>query len=329
MKKINRSILFILMVSLLMLSGCANKSPMMPKQMFSAPNLKELMPETITAVTLRLNQDLDVTDTAFYPDRGIQASTSWPFMLLPEGETEMKNAKELLAVRMSPQIARKALVVYFSESAEEVKKFKGFLTDHAMKRLYNSRGSKVPVSNWQNKKVADFSDFIEKIGDMNLIEVHRGTKAYDDVLSVFNPFVHDKEQAWSLAKEARDDYYREHGISVASALTEKQMQMVMNDEDLKTKLISFLKDDWYGVITFPLWTPEQYGISVLITKVFKIPTHFWSYDFERPGYMDRKLTAIQGGAMIDHYDKNHGFKSMFSKKDVATMQKMIDEFEKK
>jgi hypothetical protein len=327
--KVKQSILFLLIASLLMLSACGGKQPMLPNEMHSAPNFKKLMPETITAVTLKLNQNLDVSDTAFYPDRGIQPSTSWPYYLLPDGETEMKNAKELLAVRVDPLMSANTLVVCFPESLTGLENNHGVLADHAIKRLYNSKGQMIYAPDWQDRKVSDFSGFIEQVGDMNVIEAHRGEKAYDDILTIFVPFVHEKEKAWSLAINARDSYYLDHDIPVASALTEQQMKMVTGDEKLKTKLISFLKDDWYGVITFPLWTPEQYGMSVLITKVFKIPTHFWSYDFDRPGYMDRKLTAIQGGAMINHYDKNYGFKSMFSPEDVAVLQELIEQVKEK
>ena len=328
MKK-TRGILLILIASLLMLSGCAGHKPMSPIKMYSAPNFSEMMPETITAVTLKLNQNLDVSDTAFYPNYDIKPSTSWPFFRLPSGETDMSKAREFLAVRMDSRSAPNTLVMCFSEKLTAVEKDYGFLGDHAIEHLYNSKGQMIYAPNWQDKEIDDFSGFVEQIGDMNIIEVHRGEKAYDNLLVIFEPFVHEQEEAWSMGIKIRDDRYREVGIPIASILSKQQTKLVMSDEEFKAKLISFLGENWYGVITFPLWTPEQYGVSMLITKVFQIPTKFWSMDMDRPGFMGRKLIAQQGGVMIDYYDKTYGFKSMFSPEDVAVLQELVRQLQER
>ncbi len=327
MKEINRSI-FIFAVLVLMLSGCSTHQPMMSQEMYSAPNFAELMPENITVVRYELNPLLDISDTAFYPDYGFEPSTTWPFYFLPSGETDMKKAKRVLGVRFDLQ-PKPVILIYFPQKLEEIKDSLLFMTDHAGKRVVSSSGQLIFLPDWQSMSSEEINKFVDSIGEMNTIEATRGSQAYKDLVTLLNPFLYQAEKNWLKASSIRDDYYRDSGIKVGSKLTEKQLKFITKDESFKAKIVSFLGENWYGVITFPLWTPEQYGMSVLLTKVFQIPTKFWSYDFDKPGYMDRKLTALQGGSMIEYHDKHYGFKSMFSPEDVKILQELVKQLKQK
>ncbi len=297
--------IFAVVVMLFALSGCAGNMAMQALEMHSAPDFSSKMPDNITVIRLALNAHLDLSDTAFYPDFGVPNSTTWPFYLCAPGQKDINEAKKLMAIRFELSKEQQVLLVYIPEKLENIKNHTGFLTDHAGKRIYSADSKKMAyVPNLTKVKPENFPDVVKPIGSMNTIEAVKGTKQYEDLMSLLDPFKKAAEENWKEALKVRDDYLKAYDIPVGINLSEEQAKILLNDQSFQEKMMSLLTDDWYGVITFPLWTPEQYGVSMLITKVFQIPTKFWKDDLNKPGYMDRTLTASQGAAMILHYKQS-------------------------
>jgi hypothetical protein len=308
----------------IMLVGCSAHKPMEPAAMYTAPDFSKHLPENITVIRLKLNPLLDVADTAFYPDLGLSASTTWPYYLCPPGHENMKEAKEFMVVRLELDDGQKIGLVFLPEKLEKFKAWKGGMTDHAGKRFYGPDGQMAYVPDWETAKIKNFEDIIKPVGEMKTIEAAKGSREYEDLLHLLEPFKAEAAARFELAKKITNDYMKSYGIPIGTSIDDAQMKVLLNDQSFQERMVSLLTDNWYGAITYPLWTPEQYGLSIIISKVFQIPTKFWDFDINRPGYMDRKLTAIQGGAMIDHYDLNYGFKSYFSPEDVAALQEMLE-----
>ncbi len=288
--------IFAVVAALFLLVGCSTHKPMTAIEMHTAPNFEDNLPEHITVLRLKMNEILDLSDTAFNVDLGAMSST-WSFYLCAPGDETPEQARRFLAVRF-PLQDEDVLLVYIPEKLENIKDYKGFVTDHAGKRIFSADASMAHVPGWQKIKVENFPEIIQPVKDMKTIEAQKGSAVYKDLMQLLSPFRKDAEDRWSLASKVRDDYLRAYGVQTGIALDDDQIKQLTQDEDFVEKMKSFLGDNWYGVITFPLWTPEQYGMSILITKVFQIPTKFWSLDVDQPGYMDGKPKRSEVAAMI-------------------------------
>ena len=103
------------------------------------------------------------------------------------------------------------------------------------------------------------------------------------------------------SKEVRK-IYKEYGIPFYSALAcRKKFSKSWKVADATSFLKAIFGEGWYVVATYPILTPQAYGAYVLLTKVFQIPKQLFQEDLNKPGYMDRVLTAGDYYDLLEYY----------------------------
>lgn len=278
------------------------------QEMYTAPDLKTALPEKMTAIVYPLPPILNVPDAALYPDTDIGPSTTWPFILLPKGATDTKEAKKLLAVRVTvPSIFDEPiLIIFVPESYEAVKDNIGFVIDHAAERLVGADGHLYKITDWDRFNPSDCGGVVQPISGLLYSEEIRGTESYNNKLSLLQNFHQEMGDNWYKAQKATYRYFTDKGIKLGNSLTEEQVKMITEDQLFMSKLKSFLGTGWGFFISYPFLTPDTYGLNMMVSKVFQIPDYFWRPNLNKEGYMDRTLTALQAEAMMEYRDRTYG-----------------------
>jgi len=150
--------------------------------------------------------------------------------------------------------------------------------------------------------VKDYPEFFTVIGSDNSMEVARGTDDYAGLMDFYKQF------RTIEAMQIRDSVYKKYGIPLGTALTEEQLKRIEKDPAVD-KLRDFFFDKWYVLFTYPLLSPTDYGVFIFIAKVFQIPSVWWKDDLNKPGYMDRTLTAGSAFDMMEYYSRKYGFQA--------------------
>ena len=304
MKKRDISVLLIIGLFVLTLGGCAT-SMTKPTDMFLAPDFSENQLDKITNMFFPLPVKIDVAGSAFLYDFGINTpSYSWK---APEWRRK-ENGKwevvaEWVAVRLEIQNEEPSLIVSYPNGKKEHLGNLTAIVDHGGKRLYNQKGQYIYVPDgWRKVNPEDYPEFFTVIGSDNSMEVAKGTDDYAGLMDFYKQF------RTVEAMQIRDSVYKKYGIPLGTALTEEQLKRIEKDPAVD-KLRDFFFDKWYVLFTYPLLSPTDYGVFIFIAKVFQVPSIWWKDDLNKPGYMDRELTAASAFDMMEYYSRKYGFQA--------------------
>ncbi len=284
----------------LFLSGCAS-SMTSQEEMFIAPNFEqeEARPETITNVMFRLSPRLDVADSAFLYDLGIKTpSLSWKAILWRKREGDWQR-EELKALRLRRPDAAARLIITIPYSLSKVENAYLAVVDHAGNRIYNRQGKYI-MKDYRDVDPENLSDFLSLVGESDPLELKKGSEDYKQILSLYKKF------AVLEALQLRNHIYKQEGIPVGTVLTKEQLDRIEEKYESHTsKLKELFLDDWYVIFTYPLLSPVEYGGYIMASKLFQIPSVWWKKDVNRPGYMDRKLTAAGAYDMMSYFAQHY------------------------
>lgn len=284
----------------LFLSGCAS-SMTSQEEMFIAPNFEqeEARSETLTNVMFRLPPRLDVADSAFLYDLGIKTpSLSWKAILWRKQEGDWQK-EELKALRLRRRNAAARLIITIPYPLDEVKDDYLAVVDHAGNRIYNRQGKYI-MKDYRDVDPEKLSEFLSLVGNSDPLELKKGSQDYKQILSLYKKF------AVLEALQFRDYIYKKEGIPAGTVLTQEQLDRIDEKYESHTsKLKELFLDDWYVIFTYPLLSPVEYGGYIMASKLFQIPSVWWKKDVNRPGYMDRKLTAAGAYDMMSYFAQHY------------------------
>ncbi|RLC39085.1 hypothetical protein DRH27_00590 [Candidatus Falkowbacteria bacterium] len=290
----------LLIIVLFAISGCASNKTK-PEEMFFAPDFPKTKKDIITNIDFRLPEKLDVADTAFLGESGIKIpSFSWKTVeWKKEKNGKWKVVGEWYALRLEIPNEEPLLVITFPDDGRD--HFGNLISvrDHAGLRLYNQQGQYIHVpEGWRKVNPDDYPNFFTKISDKNTVKLTKGSLEYDDCMNFYDKFITE-------ALESRDKVYSKYDVPIGTPFSKELLDRVKNDPEVE-KLKSFFFDNWYVFFTYPLLSPVDYGAFIFISKAWQIPTTFWKDDTDRPGYMDRRLTASGAYNMMEYYSRKYG-----------------------
>jgi hypothetical protein len=317
----NARIVFLLSIVLLS-SACAKIEPMSRTDMYAAPDFKAALPDNIVCVRGVVNDVLDNANAALYPDSSLPPSRTYPFYRVKAGK-RMEDADIIPGLRFNVGETRLIMTCMPGTLAEVGADYGGF-GDHSAERLIAPNGQHFRVEDWQDKRPEKLAPIIMPIKDLVVIEAKKGTEQYEQLISLFAPYQELYSKRWQKSQSILREKCEEMNIPLGTTLSEENLAMMLADEEFVAKLRSVLFEDWFLLLTYPLMTPEKYGLSMLVIKVLRIPVKFWETDMDNPGYPDRAMTAIDTAAMLK-YDRmnriNWGEQIMALRKEIEELKK--------
>ncbi|NQU77452.1 hypothetical protein HQ544_02025 [Candidatus Falkowbacteria bacterium] len=283
----------------LLLVGCAS-SKMDQKGMFSGPNFDKAQLESMVNIVFPLPAKLDVADSAFLYDFGIKTpSYSWKAMRWNKKGKEWQVVGPFFAVRLEQSGKEPRLLISFPGVLKDMDGDLVAVADHSGTRLYNQKGKYIKVAGgWSKVSPGDYQGFFTAITVENSLEIKQDSPEYTAMMEFYKKF-----QVLE-ALQMRDYVYKKLGIPVGTALSKEQLEKV-DGTPIGEKLKELFLDKWYVLFTYPLLSPVDYGLFIMVAKVFQIPTMWWKDDLNKPGYMDRTLTAESAFDMMEYYQKRY------------------------
>ena len=338
----------ILIFCLLFLSACAGHKQLTPKsEMFAGPSFID-KPDYLTAVRLKPNPVLFVSDAYFVPDMGIAPSKSWRFVSVPSDATDMKDAQInwTVADNFRGELVFLAMIGKpLSSQGDRI----AFQVDHAGKRIVNRFGQMIWVEDWRKINPQDFyldekeekelhdkilsevpevvktelseeeieadiekimnrSRYIEKISRMRPLEAKRGSALYEELFAFSAEYTNDMSKRWQVVEHLRDEAIANYGFNPKLGITREVQKLLLRDEDFIRKLIAFLGDDWQFAVSITNPSASVTVFNLVAMKVFGVGSLF-KPNLDKYGYMDRTPTAMEVVEMIRVYNEYFGFSS--------------------
>lgn len=282
----------------LILGGCASKH-ISQKEMFVTPRLSDFT--EVTAITFKLNPQLDVADTMFLYNIGVQSTSfSWKAVIWKPTKKGW-DVEELLAVRFEHEGQKFLLVTYPGPRDSLNGAYVGIL-DHAGRRVYNLSGAWAEVSGSLKSlpKKKGMVQFLTQISEGSgfVNSFRKDQQDFTDLEAYYQAF--RKSEVESLKKYVYDKY----GVKYDAVVSTEVLKAVEADNSLGKKFVRWLGEDWKVLFTYPLMSVEKTGASMLLAKVFTLPS-IWQDEIDKAGYMDRTPTAAETYDMIQYFAEEY------------------------
>lgn len=246
-----RTVLITGILLTILLSACSHN--MRQQDMFRAPDLQAL-PEVFTVVRFEPNSQLELAGS-------VGGRFAWPAVVMDKNGKKDEHYRAIDYRVINPRAPRGMFIVLSGSLAQYEGKKTG-IEDRCGELICNQAGACI-----QNSGIKYNSPFLTEIkaGAPGITEVRKGSDLYWAMVKM-------QEEAGlkfvSVLKKRLEDKY---GIYDMSTMTKDQLEAIAEKDSTVRSIIRELGSGWYGLIAYPIVTPVEEGVYILLAKVVKLP----------------------------------------------------------